>query len=47
MTGNLFIVSVRPQVVGFGSEQGMSNFETAGIAGLCRGFQRSENAGLG
>jgi len=43
--------SFRPQMVDVGSEQGLSNFETdgvavtaiAGIAGLCRGFQKSEN----
>jgi hypothetical protein len=34
-------------MVDIGSEQGLSNFETAGIAGLCRGFQKSENAALG
>jgi hypothetical protein len=33
-------------MVYLGSEQGLSNFETAGI-GLCRGFQKSENAALG
>jgi hypothetical protein len=27
------IVSVRPQMVDFGSEQGLSNFETGGVAG--------------
>jgi hypothetical protein len=34
-------------MVGFGSEQGVSDFEAAGIAGLFRGFQKSENAALG
>jgi len=42
-------------MVDFGLEQGLSNFETdsvavtviTGIAELCRGFQKSENAALG
>jgi hypothetical protein len=34
-------------MVDFGSEQGLSDFETAGIASLFRGFQKSENAALG
>jgi hypothetical protein len=34
-------------MVDFGSEQGLSDFETAGIAWLFRGFQKSENAALG
>ena len=31
----------------FGSGQGRSDFETTGVARLGRGFQKSENAGLG
>jgi hypothetical protein len=38
------IFSVLPQMVDFGLEQGLSDFETASIVGLCRGFQMSENA---
>jgi hypothetical protein len=34
-------------MVDFGSGQGHSDFETAGAVGLRRGFQKSENAGLG
>ena len=42
-------------MVDFDSEQGLSDFETdsvavtviTGIAELCRGFQKSENAALG
>ncbi len=34
--------SVRPQVVDFGSEQGLSNFETGGIAGYVEDFKRAE-----
>ncbi len=41
------LTSVRPQMVDIGSEQGLSNFETADITGLFRGFQKSENAALG
>jgi hypothetical protein len=32
--------SVRPQMVDFGSEQGLSNFETAGIAVYVEDFKR-------
>jgi hypothetical protein len=38
---------VRPEMVDFGSGQGRSAFETAGVAGLRRGFQMRENAGMG
>jgi hypothetical protein len=38
--------SVHPEMVDFGSGQGRSDFETAGVARLRRGFQKSENAGL-
>jgi hypothetical protein len=34
-------------MVDFGSGQGRSIFETAGVAQLRRGFQRGENAGMG
>ena len=34
-------------MVDFGSGQGLSNFETAGIAGYFEDFQKSENAALG
>ena len=37
--------SVRPETVDFGSCQGRSEFETAGVVQLRRGFQRCENAG--
>ncbi len=36
------LVSVRPQMVDFGSEQGLSNFETAGIAGYVEDFKRAK-----
>jgi len=39
--------SVRPQMVDFGSEQGLSDFGTAGVGVLRRGLQKSENAALG
>jgi hypothetical protein len=32
MPYTFFLVSVRPEMVDFGSEQGLSDFETAGIA---------------
>jgi hypothetical protein len=32
--------SVRPQMVDFGSEQGLSDFETAGIAGYFEDFKK-------
>jgi hypothetical protein len=35
-------VSVRPQMVDFGSEQGLSDFETAGIAGYVEEFKRAK-----
>jgi len=34
-------------MVDFGSGQGRSDFETAGVAGLRRGFQKSENTVMG
>jgi hypothetical protein len=34
-------------MVDFGSGQGRSEVETAGVAALRRGFQPSENAGMG
>jgi hypothetical protein len=40
-------VRTHPETVDFGSGQGRSVFETAGVARLRRGFQISENAGLG
>jgi hypothetical protein len=39
---NRILNSVRPQMVDFGSEQGMSNFETAGIAGYVEDFKRAK-----
>jgi hypothetical protein len=46
--------SVRPEMVDFGSGQGLSNFETGGIAGYSEDSagaslraQKSENAALG
>jgi hypothetical protein len=41
------LFSVHPEMVDFGSGQGRSDFETAGVVRLRRGFQMSENAGLG
>jgi hypothetical protein len=37
---------VHPEMVDCGSDQGRSDFETAGVARLCRGFQKSENADM-
>jgi len=39
--------NARPEMVNCGSGQGRSEFETGGLAALRRGFQLSENAGLG
>jgi hypothetical protein len=41
------LISVHPEMVDFGSGQGLSIFATAGIVGLFRGLQKSENAALG
>jgi len=41
------LVSVRSEIAGFGSGQGLSVFATAGIVYLFRGLQKSENAALG
>jgi hypothetical protein len=38
--------SVHPEIVDFGSGQGLSVFATAGIVWLFRGLQKSENAAL-
>jgi hypothetical protein len=42
-----FLSSAHPEIVDFGSGQSRSKFETAGVATLRRGFQMSENTGLG
>jgi hypothetical protein len=39
--------SVRPEIVDFGSGQGLSVFATTGIVSLFRGLQKSENEALG
>jgi len=39
---NILLVSARPQMVDFGSEQGLSNFETAGISGYVEDFKRAK-----
>jgi hypothetical protein len=39
------LFSVPSEVVDFGSGQGRNDLETAGVAGLRRGFPKSENAG--
>ena len=44
---NLTLTSVHSETVGFGSGQGLSVFATAGIVGLFRGLQKSENDALG
>ena len=41
------ITSVHPEMVDCGPDQGRSEVETAGAAGLRRGFQPSENTELG
>ena len=40
--GYSLLVSVRPQMVDFGSEQGLSNFETGGVAGYVEDFKRAK-----
>ena len=42
-----FLFRVHPEMVDFGSGQGRSEIETAGVVALRRGFQSSENVGLG
>ena len=42
----LLQTSVHPEIVGFGSGQGLNVFATAGIVGLFRGLQKNENAAL-
>jgi hypothetical protein len=37
-----FLLSARSQVVDFGSEQGLSDFETAGIACYVEDFKRAK-----
>jgi len=39
---SLKLVSVRPEMVDFGSGQGLSDFETAGIAGYSEEFKRAK-----
>jgi len=39
-------LSVPPEIVDFGSGQGLSVFATGGIVYLFRGLQKSENAAL-
>jgi hypothetical protein len=39
--------SVHPEIVDFGSGQGLSVFATTGIVFLFRGLQKSENAAPG
>jgi len=41
------LFGVHPEVVDFGSGEGRSDLETGGVAGLRRGFPKSENAGRG
>ena len=38
---------VHPEIVDFGSGQGLSVFATTGIVSLFRGLQKSENEALG
>jgi len=39
----VYITGVHPQMVDFGSEQGLSNFETAGVAwGYVEDFKRAK-----
>jgi len=38
---------VHPEMVDFGLGQGRSGIETAGVVALRRGFQSSENVGMG
>jgi hypothetical protein len=42
-----FQIRVQPEIADFGSGQGLSVFATAGIVGLFRGLQKSENDALG
>jgi hypothetical protein len=41
------LISAHPEIVDFGSGQGLSVFATTGIVCLFRGLQKSENAALG
>jgi hypothetical protein len=41
------MAGVHPEMVDCGSDQGRSDFATAGVARLRRGFQKSENADMG
>ena len=41
------LIRVHPEMVDFGSGQGLSVFATTGIVFLFRGLQKSENAALG
>jgi hypothetical protein len=43
----IFLNSVHSEMVDCGSDQGRSDFETAGVAALRRGFQKRENADMG
>jgi hypothetical protein len=45
--GKRIRISVHPEIVDFGSGQGLSVFATTGIVFLFRGLQKSENAALG
>ncbi len=46
-SGKMLKISVHPEIVDFGSGQGLSVFATTGIVNLFRGLQKSENAALG
>jgi hypothetical protein len=43
----VILFSAYPEWVEVGSGQGRNDFETAGVAARCQGFQRSDNAGAG
>jgi len=44
---SIFLSSVHPEMVDFGSGQDHFDFESSGVSALCRGFQNRENNGLG
>jgi hypothetical protein len=41
------VPGARPEMVAWGSDQGRSAFETAGVVCLRRGFQKRKNADMG
>jgi len=42
LRSDFLLTSVRPQMVDFGSEQGLSDFETGGVAGYVEDLKRAK-----